>query len=162
MYYANWPTTGGGYLCYGIGLVSSVEWLHGFIIFVHWTWMLPGNSQKRVQRPVPFDHHYYWYCFVSCCVGPKNVPGLVAALLKTTASVFFCIFPATGLLENACTWSNLVGIILFHSGNMVDTATLMKRSCNYKRCCDPGNYVTINMFVKRLWSLLRRVHWVLI
>jgi len=46
-FYTDFPSAAGGNITLAIGLVSSVEWLHGFIILWHWTWMLPGMMCKR-------------------------------------------------------------------------------------------------------------------
>lgn len=120
MLYTDWPTAEGGNIGLGITFVSSVEWLHGFIILTHWTYMLPG---------------------------PVDVLAMIGCLLKTLASVLFCVFPITALYGEACAWSNFVGILFFHSGNMVDTFNMMRNSCNYKQCCAQSNFPTITIWV---------------
>ena len=44
-------------------------------------------------------------------------------------------------------WSNFVGILLFHTGNMIDTFVMTKSSCDLGHCCSPRNYPTITMCV---------------
>jgi len=76
------------------GVSSCVMWLIGFAILVHWL--------KRIGA---------------------TPMGILGAVLKLVASVFFNLQPMTGTAQTrdgaGIWWSNLVGIILFHSGNLV-------------------------------------------
>jgi len=81
-------------LCNWFGTVSCIFWLLGFAVLLHWL--------RRVGA---------------------TAMGLSGALLKLFASLFFNIQPMTGVAGinggAGCWWSNLVGILLFHSGNLV-------------------------------------------
>jgi hypothetical protein len=76
------------------GTVSCVNWFLGFVVLVHWL--------KRIGAPQL---------------------GLTGAVLKLVASVFFNLQPMTGSAGIAggagWWWSNLVGILFFHIGNLV-------------------------------------------
>jgi hypothetical protein len=76
------------------GTVSCVWWLTGFVILQHWLARLPAT-----------------------------VGGQFACALKLVASVFFNMQPMTGIAgtrQNAgLAWSNLMGICLFHLGNVL-------------------------------------------
>jgi len=76
------------------GVVSCILWLTGFAILTHWL--------KRIGA---------------------TPMGVFGCQLKLLASVFFNLQPMTGTagtrLGAGIWWSNLVGIIFFHSGNLV-------------------------------------------
>jgi hypothetical protein len=79
------------------GTISCVWWLTGFAVLQHW---LARISATR------------W--------------GQFGCFLKLVASVFFNIQPMTGIQGTrhgaGLAWSNLTGILLFHSGNLVSCA----------------------------------------
>lgn len=82
------------------GVVSCVLWFLGFVLLIHWLHSIGAT-----------------------------LGGLVGAYLKLVAAVFFNLQPMTGTANQPGTggpsglwWSNLVGIILFHMGNMVSCA----------------------------------------
>eukprot|EP00419_Tripos_fusus_P017451 CAMPEP_0172742302 /NCGR_PEP_ID=MMETSP1074-20121228/129213_1 /TAXON_ID=2916 /ORGANISM="Ceratium fusus, Strain PA161109" /LENGTH=226 /DNA_ID=CAMNT_0013572821 /DNA_START=3 /DNA_END=680 /DNA_ORIENTATION=+ len=81
-------------LCNWFGTVSCLLWLLGFVILVHWL--------RRVGA---------------------TAMGVSGARLKLLAALFFNIQPMTGVagINNGAGvwWSNLVGILLFHLGNLV-------------------------------------------
>merc|ERR1719456_1642026 len=76
------------------GTVSCVWWITGFAILQHWLARLPATKGGQLG------------CF-----------------LKLMASVFFNMQPMTGVAGTrggaGFAWSNLTGILLFHSGNLV-------------------------------------------
>lgn len=81
-------------LCNWFGTLQGWLWLQGFILLAHWL------------------HS----------VGATNC-SLLGCYLKMLASLFFCLQPMTGVAGTrsgaGLWWSNLVGIICFHTGNMV-------------------------------------------
>lgn len=102
-----------------IGLVSCVAWLYGFFMLLHWLASIaPGGAPAAI----------------------KSV-GFYGCLLKICASVFFNLQPLSGLLMYndgaGFGWSNLVGICLFHSGNLVNLVDMFILSLN-----KPGGYVS--------------------
>jgi len=76
------------------GTISCVWWLTGFAVLQHWLARLPATRGGQLG------------CF-----------------LKLVASVFFNMQPMTGIAQTrggaGLAWSNLTGILLFHSGNLV-------------------------------------------
>jgi hypothetical protein len=76
------------------GTISCVWWFTGFVVLQHWLARLPATKGGQFG------------CF-----------------LKLVASVFFNMQPMTGIAETrlgaGLAWSNLTGILLFHSGNLV-------------------------------------------
>jgi len=84
-------------LCNWFGVVSCVCWLLGFIVLAHW---LHSVGATRM--------------------------GLAGCYLKVVAAVFFNLQPMTGTMNDPLLgggaglwWSNLTGILFFHSGNVV-------------------------------------------
>lgn len=81
-------------LCNWFGVLQGWLWLQGFTFLAHWLHSLSATSGA-----------------------------LLGCYLKLAASVFFCLQPMTGVagtrLGAGLWWSNLVGILLFHSGNCV-------------------------------------------
>lgn len=84
-------------LCNWFGVVSCIGWFVGFVLLAHW---LHSVGATRLA--------------------------LVGCYLKLVAAIFFNIQPMTGTMNDPAYnygagvwWSNLTGIILFHSGNVV-------------------------------------------
>lgn len=84
-------------LCNWFGVVSCICWLGGFIILAHWLHSVGATSM-----------------------------GLAGCYLKVIASVLFNLQPMTGTMNDAMLggpaglwWSNLAGILFFHTGNIV-------------------------------------------
>merc|ERR1712072_450276 len=79
------------------GTISCVWWLTGFAVLQHWLARISATKSGQFG------------CF-----------------LKLVASVFFNIQPMTGIQGTrhgaGLAWSNLTGILLFHSGNLVSCA----------------------------------------
>lgn len=106
------------------GSISCILWLQGFIILLHWIITAIG---------APF------YSVLGCC-------------LKLVASVFFNIAPGTGLwlqLANGpkqTDWSNFVGILFFHTGNMIDSWNL-SYTVDTKNPWALGNWTAYGMYV---------------
>jgi len=106
-----------------VGLVSCVTWLYGFFMLAHWLISItPGGA------PAAF----------------KSV-GFYGCVLKIAASVFFNMQPLSGLLMlnegGGFTWTNLVGIALFHSGNLVNLVDMFIININ-----KPGGYMSAKPF----------------
>jgi len=87
-------------LCNWFGVASCVLWFQGFVILQHWLARVGATSMGQSG------------CF-----------------LKLIAAVFFNLQPMTGTANDLSTrggaglwWSNLLGILLFHSGNLVSCA----------------------------------------
>jgi hypothetical protein len=102
-----------------VGLVSCVAWLYGFLMLLHWVVSIaPGGAPTAI----------------------KSV-GFYGCVLKIAASIFFNMQPLSGLLMYRAgagfRWSNLVGICLFHSGNLVNLVDMFILSLN-----KPGGYVS--------------------
>merc|ERR1719357_2213352 len=90
-------------LCNWFGAMSCFGWFTGFVILSHWLHSVGASSM-----------------------------GLTGCYLKLVASVFFNLQPMTGTMNDpefgggysrgggaGLWWSNLTGICLFHSGNLV-------------------------------------------
>lgn len=93
-------------LCNWFGVLSCICWLQGFILLAHW---LHSVGATRL--------------------------GLAGCYLKLVAALFFNLQPMTGTMNDPLLaggfprgggaglwWSNLLGILLFHSGNLVSCA----------------------------------------
>eukprot|EP00755_Sulcionema_specki_P000626 Sspe_Gene.115499::Locus_103045_Transcript_1_1_Confidence_1.000_Length_866::g.115499::m.115499 len=85
----------------GVGLVSCIFWLHGFLMLVHW---LVAISAHRLA--------------------------LAGAIFKTIAAVLFNVQPFTALLNNdgGCAYTNLIAICFFHFGNMLSMFDMLVTS----------------------------------
>jgi len=84
-------------LCNWFGVISCVNWFTGFALLAHW---LHAVGATRM--------------------------GLAGCYMKFAASIFFNLQPATGTMNDPILggaaglwWSNLVGILFFHGGNVV-------------------------------------------
>mmetsp|Transcript_51639 Transcript_51639/g.109725 ORF Transcript_51639/g.109725 Transcript_51639/m.109725 type:complete len:247 (+) Transcript_51639:95-835(+) len=86
-------------LCNWFGVVSCLSWLLGFAILIHWLTRISATKGS-----------------------------LAGAWLKLIASVLFNLQPMTGVAGTAAGagiwWSNLVGILFFHVGNLVSCADM--------------------------------------
>lgn len=79
---------------------SAVLYVHGFVLLLHWTLVSVTGS----------------------------LLGKSATALKVIASILFLLQPLTSLAngDSGLTWSNLVGIVLFHAGNMFSIIDMRK------------------------------------
>eukprot|EP01060_Flectonema_neradi_P040267 TRINITY_DN9109_c2_g1_i2.p1 TRINITY_DN9109_c2_g1~~TRINITY_DN9109_c2_g1_i2.p1 ORF type:complete len:253 (+),score=31.57 TRINITY_DN9109_c2_g1_i2:49-807(+) len=103
-----------------VGMMSCLMWLHGFLMLDHWMISLGGGDFSKIPHVALFG-----------------------AILKTIASVFFNMQPITALANNdlGYSWSNLTGILFFHTGNMVSIFDMMIYSRNL-----PGGFNYKNPF----------------
>lgn len=90
-------------LCNWFGVLSCFNWFLGFVLLAHWLHSVGATTT-----------------------------GLVGCYLKLLAAIFFNLQPMTGTMNDPLLaggfsrgggaglwWSNLTGILLFHSGNVV-------------------------------------------
>mmetsp|Transcript_39849 Transcript_39849/g.126141 ORF Transcript_39849/g.126141 Transcript_39849/m.126141 type:complete len:244 (+) Transcript_39849:96-827(+) len=81
------------------GVVSCMAWFLGFAVLIHWLIRIGGTKGS-----------------------------VLGAVLKLIASVLFNLQPASGTAGTAggagIWWSNLVGILFFHAGNIVSCADM--------------------------------------
>lgn len=117
------------------GVVSCMAWILGFAVLIHWLLRLSATKGS-----------------------------LFGAGLKLVASVFFNLQPMTGVAQTAggagLWWSNLVGILFFHIGNLVSCADMWAYPSPgvdfKKRFFAHGNLPVIGMWVYQLatWFLV--------
>jgi len=120
------------------GVVSCMCWLFGFIVLAHW---LHSVGATRM--------------------------GLTGCYLKVIASIFFNLQPMTGTMNDPLLggsaglwWSNLTGILFFHSGNLVSCLDFFLHappgSDKKKGWADHGNLPITGMWVYQLatWFLV--------
>lgn len=110
-----------------LGTISCVLWFQGFVLLLYFL-------------------HYE--------IGADRVT-IFAAFVKLVAAVFFNIQPASSLFGRwdnigdaafGCSWSNFVGICLFHTGNMI-SCYAMRNLFDSKRPFSEGNCAVWGMWV---------------
>eukprot|EP00039_Didymoeca_costata_P029323 m.24180 g.24180 ORF g.24180 m.24180 type:complete len:227 (-) comp7583_c0_seq1:2076-2756(-) len=110
------------------GTLEAILWLQGFMLLLYWA-----------VYEIPFSGL-----------------GVTAVILKLLASCFFNIQPASGLLlgvDVGVTWSNFVGICLFHSGNLISTYD-MRKMFDASNFWGHGNLPVLGMWVYTLATTL--------
>ena len=132
----NWPFGGGpissawAHEVDVLGALSCIGWFVGFSLLIDW---------------IVFDTFPVW---------GASRRALIGATLKLIASAFFCVEPfsdLTGYLQSVkviggVPWSNFVGILFFHCGNVID-AVGMFPMINWSDLFSLGNTPPIAMIV---------------
>ena len=110
-----------------------------------------------------------WKAAAHRLAGLPHLPGLgtvtpllIGATLKLIASVMFCVQPFSGLHAKVeadklgVAWSNFVGIVFFHAGNVIDSIGLTLTAFDRTKVFSFGNLPVfgINSYVIATWLLV--------